>query len=52
MMMMMMMIKTKLILFASLIVTNPIPSEFIKDINVMFSKINNLFKAYLLSLSF
>jgi hypothetical protein len=44
--------KTKLILFASLIVTNPIPSDFVKDVNVMFTKINNLFKANLLSLSF
>jgi hypothetical protein len=44
--------KTKLILFASLTVTNPIPSDFIKDINVMFTKINNWFKANLLSLSF
>jgi alpha-N-acetylglucosamine transferase len=44
--------KTKLILFAILIVTNPIPSDFIKYINVMFTKINNWFKASLLSLSF
>jgi hypothetical protein len=36
----------------SLIVTNPKHSESIKDINVMFTKINNCFKANLLSLSF
>jgi hypothetical protein len=29
-----------------------LPSEFIKDINVMFIRINNWFKANLLSLSF
>jgi hypothetical protein len=40
--------KTKPILLAydiSLNVTNPKHSEFFKDINVMFTKINNWFRA-------
>ena len=44
--------KPKLILFpgdANFIFTNPKPSESIKDINVMFTKIKNWFKASLLS---
>ena len=47
--------KTELILFpgdTNLIVTNPKHSESIKDIKVMFTKINNWFKANLLSLNF
>jgi hypothetical protein len=47
--------KSKLILFAddtSIIVTNPKPTEFIKDINMIFKNINEWFKANLLSLNF
>jgi hypothetical protein len=47
--------KFKLILFAddtSIIVTNPNPTDFIKDINTTFKNINEWFKANLLSLNF
>jgi hypothetical protein len=47
--------KTKLILFIdkiSLIVSSSKPSEFIKDIDIIFTKLKNWFKANLLSLSF
>jgi hypothetical protein len=47
--------KSKLILFAddtSIIVTNPNPTDFIKDINMTFKNINEWFKANLLSLNF
>jgi len=47
--------KSKLVLFVddtSLKITNPNPTNFIKDINGVFTNINKWFKASLLSLNF